>query len=74
MSISTINFCIFLIMGWIRCCDTVHDMFIIIIIVVMLKKVAFYLLGVAYHVKKVSTIFDENLSQNINLKKECSSS
>ena len=30
------------------------------------------LLGVVYHVKKVSTIFDENWSRNINLKKICS--
>ena len=36
------------------------------------KNIWHNLLGVVYHVKKVSTIFDENWSQNINLKKECS--
>ena len=34
------------------------------------KNIWHTLLGVVYHVKKVSTIFDENWSQNINLKKK----
>ena len=36
------------------------------------KNIWHKLLGVVYHVKKVSTIFDENWSHNINLKKKCS--
>ena len=34
------------------------------------KNIWHTLLGVVYHVKKVSTIFDENWSHNINLKKK----
>ena len=36
------------------------------------KNIWHTLLGVVYHVKKVSTIFDENISHNLNLKKNCS--
>ena len=36
------------------------------------KNIWHKLLGVVYHVKKVSKLFDENLSHNINLKKKCS--
>ena len=36
------------------------------------QNICHNLLGVVYHVKKLSTIFDENWSHNINLKKKCS--
>ena len=36
------------------------------------KNIWHNLLGIVYRVKKVSTIFDQNWSHNINLKKKCS--